>query len=60
MSGPELAAFDPPKELVDHLIRKHKLRNESGIVVCWQCRYKPALTPSLYCQHCLDHHRSKR
>jgi len=60
VSGPERADFTPPPDLVEHLIRKHHLRDERGVVMCWFCKYRPALLPSLACQGCLDTRRGKR
>jgi hypothetical protein len=59
VSGPEPPDFTPPDALVEHLIVKHRLRNEAGTVMCWNCRYRPAVRPQLWCAACLDNRRPR-
>lgn len=57
MSRPERVSIEVPSELTEHLITKHNLRTETGLVVCWNCRYRPATLPTLFCVSCLAAHR---
>ena len=60
MSRPRLGDYQPPRELIEFLIREHGLRSETGVVVCWKCRYRPALMPQLHCSHCLSDPESRQ
>lgn len=40
-------------EVARHYARKHNLVCEDGTVVCWDCRKREALLPSLHCPLCL-------
>lgn len=38
------------------MARRHNLVAEDGTVVCWECKTREALIPSLHCGGCLGAH----
>lgn len=42
------------------IAQKNGLVQTDGSIVCWECRAKPALLPSLHCPHCLHAKRVVR
>lgn len=47
-------------EMAKTLAVKHNLVCENGQIVCWECRDREALIPSLHCPGCLQMKRSAR
>lgn len=39
---------------------RNNLVEDDGTIICWECRKKPALLPSLHCPHCLHAKRVVR
>lgn len=54
MSGPALLDFTPPPELVEHMVKRLRLRDENGVIRCCTCRVRVATVPTLECKVCIE------
>ncbi len=53
MSTPISRVMGNAHEVAMGLARRHNLVCDNGEVVCWECRERLALMPSLHCGSCL-------